>query len=49
MRPSLGLSSPAPRGRISSLVSPMVTGKLAAVLCLAGGCAAGLPATGAIG
>jgi len=39
----------APRGRISSLVFPMVTGKPATVPCLASGCAAGLPATGAIG
>lgn len=39
----------APRGRVSSLVFPMVTGKPATVFCLASGCAAGLPARGAIG
>ena len=39
----------APRGRISSLVFRMVTGKPATVLCLASGCAAGLSAGGAIG
>ena len=39
----------APWGQISSSVFPVVTGRPATGLCLASGCAAGLPARGAIG
>jgi hypothetical protein len=48
MRPSLGLSSPR-HGAGSVPWYSMVTGKPATVLFLAGGCAAGLAAGGAIG
>jgi hypothetical protein len=48
VRPSLGLSGPR-HGPDQFPGIPMVTGRPAAVLCLAGGCAAGLPARGAIG
>jgi hypothetical protein len=47
-RPSLGLSSPH-HGPDQSVIFPMVNGKPATVLCLACGCAAGLPARGVVG